>query len=301
MKKYIVTTTIQSPTEATIKFSKMNDWHLIVVGDKKTPHDKYKNINCTYLGPDLQENKYKKLSNFLGWNTIQRRNIGFLYAYECGADIVATVDDDNIPYEHWGKNLLVNQNAEIDVWESSNGFFEPLSITNYKNFWHRGYPIEKVHDKNNVTYLGKKNRTVLVQADLWDGDPDVDAMVRMPHKPNVKFNITQPFASNQISPFNSQNTFISRHVLPYYMVLPFVGRMDDIWGGYNLFRYFKDFLIYSKSTVFQDRNKQDLTTNLEKEIIGYRNTLNLLENQFTLEEISPKAFEAYELYKSYFK
>ena len=33
--KFIVTTTIQPPTEATIRFSKKKDWNLIVVGDKK--------------------------------------------------------------------------------------------------------------------------------------------------------------------------------------------------------------------------------------------------------------------------
>ena len=44
--KFIVTTTIQSPTEATIRFSKKKDWNLIVVGDKKTPSQDYKNIDC---------------------------------------------------------------------------------------------------------------------------------------------------------------------------------------------------------------------------------------------------------------
>ena len=42
MSKFIVTTTIQPPTEATKKFSQMDGWKLVVVGDKKTPHDEYK-------------------------------------------------------------------------------------------------------------------------------------------------------------------------------------------------------------------------------------------------------------------
>ena len=48
MKKYIVTTTIQPPTEATIKYSQMEGWQLVVVGDKKTPHIEYENINIVY-------------------------------------------------------------------------------------------------------------------------------------------------------------------------------------------------------------------------------------------------------------
>ena len=102
MNKYIVTTTINKPTKATIKFSKMVGWTLIVVGDLKTPHDEYRKLNCIYLHPDEQEKKYKELSDSIGWRTIQRRNIGFVEAYKLNADIVATIDDDNIPYDDWG-------------------------------------------------------------------------------------------------------------------------------------------------------------------------------------------------------
>ena len=35
LKKFIVTTTINSPTLATRKFAAMEDWTLIVVGDTK--------------------------------------------------------------------------------------------------------------------------------------------------------------------------------------------------------------------------------------------------------------------------
>ena len=35
------------------------------------------------------------------------------------------------------------------------------------------------------------------------------------------------------------------------MVIPHVGRMDDIWGGYILQQKFKDSLIYNVSTVFK--------------------------------------------------
>ena len=51
------------------------------------------------MTPEKQEILYPELSNTIGWKSIQRRNIGFVYAYQNGADIVATVDDDNIPDE----------------------------------------------------------------------------------------------------------------------------------------------------------------------------------------------------------
>ena len=35
MNKFIVTTTVNEPTEATLLYANMTDWHLIVVGDAK--------------------------------------------------------------------------------------------------------------------------------------------------------------------------------------------------------------------------------------------------------------------------
>ena len=103
MNNAIVTTTIQKPTEATLKFCKLNDWDLIVVGDLKTPENEYKEINCHYITTEDQEVLNKELSDAIEWNTIQRRNMGFLYAYNEGYEVIASVDDDNIPKENWGE------------------------------------------------------------------------------------------------------------------------------------------------------------------------------------------------------
>ena len=43
-------------------------------------------------------------------------------------------------------------------------------------------------------------------------------------------------------------------------------------------------IIFDKPTVYQDRNEQDLVTNLENEIIGYRNTLNLINKKYEFED-----------------
>lgn len=306
MKKIIVTTTINSPTTATIKFAEIaqrDGWVFIIVGDTKTPHNEYlelekKYSNVKYLSPEEQERDYKEISDVIGWKTIQRRNVGFVAAYKMGADIMATVDDDNIPYDNWGQNLYVGKTIDVDLYEPELEVFDPLSITKDNHIWHRGYPIEYLQKRHRVEYKGKTKRKVLVQADLWDGDPDIDAMARLTYKPIVKYSdITEPYCSNKISPFNSQNTFLSREVIPFYSVLPFTGRMDDIWGAYILQHYFPNSVIYNKATVYQDRNVQDLITNLEKEIIGYRNTLRLIKNLTSYEEIIPK--ESSDFYKTY--
>ena len=302
MKKFIVTTTIHSPTKATLKYCAMKDWTLIVIGDKKTPHKSYDNVNCIYLHPDEQEKLYPELSNAIGWNKVMRRNIGFVHAYKLGADIVATVDDDNIPYDDWGEDLLIGKECVCDYYMSESFIAEPLSVTNVKNIWHRGFPLELLK-KRKVTYKGKKIRKVLIQADLWDGDPDIDAIARLTQNEIVKFDITKPYCFNKISPFNSQNTFLAREVIPYYAVLPYVGRMDDIWGGYILQIKFPNSLVYNKASVYQDRNVQDLIKNLEDECIGYRHTLEFVEMNANLELpfIPEIVRKFYKIYRNEFK
>jgi hypothetical protein len=278
MKKFIVTTTIQAPTEATLKYAKMKDWTLIVVGDLKTPHETYNDLDGIYLSPDKQEQMYPGLSKAIGWNCIMRRNIGFIYAYENWADLIASIDDDNIPYKSWGKDIRVGTEQLVDVWDCESILaFDPMKLTNHPKLWHRGYPISHLSLAEGLHYCGKQLKKILFQADLWDGDPDVDAICRQMYQPvDLKLKVDSPFTSELYLPFNSQNTFIAREALPYYMVLPHVGRVDDIWGGY-IAQYLLDTRpLFMPPTTYQKRNEQSIKKNLEDEMYGYVHTDELL-------------------------
>jgi hypothetical protein len=53
MNKFIVTTTINSPTKATFKFAeiaKNKGWLFVIVGDLKTPHTQYERGHRHALG-----------------------------------------------------------------------------------------------------------------------------------------------------------------------------------------------------------------------------------------------------------
>lgn len=307
MKKFIVTTTINPPTEALIKFKEIahkDDWTLVIVGDKKTPEQAYEDFidnKVIYLDPNFQANEYPKLSDILGWNTIQRRNIGFVFAYNQGADVIATVDDDNIPYENWGKNLLIGRPCVMDSFTSGKNILDPLQFTNNINLWHRGYPIQLLRDRHTIEYEGSWDQLKNIQADLWDGDPDIDAICRISQSPEVEFYDINPCTSPDIIPFNSQNTFLSRACFPHYMCLPFVGRMDDIWGAYLLQHKTGFRPVFNNASVYQARNEHDLTKDLEAEMLGYKYSLDFASGNFDKIPINPKTWEAYDIYRSYFK
>jgi len=309
---FIITTTINPPTTATLKFAKIakcNNWKFVIVGDLKTPHEAYRNLEkndaVIYLHPDDQDKMYPELSNIIGWKTIQRRNIGFVYAYQQGASIIATVDDDNIPYDNWGTNLLVGTTCEVDEYKNRLcHFFDPFSVTNQKHLWHRGFPIEHLEVKNNIDLVGTSKVFCSVQADFWDGDPDIDAICRLTQKPLVKFNKFDPFITNQYAPFNSQNTFIHRSAFPYYSVWTNVGRMDDIWASYR-YRAVKQEghnIVYCPASVYQERNPQDLVKNLENECIGYRYTKQFVEkNSNPSSDFVPENVQRFlDIYMEYF-
>jgi hypothetical protein len=299
MIKTIVTTTINKPTEALIKFSKMKDWNLVVVGDKKTPHKFYEdNKDIIYLSPSDQEKISKRLSNLIGWNCIQRRNFGFIYAHKMRSDIIATVDDDNIPYKNWGKNLMVKKKIKARVFKANNNVFDPLSVTEHKKqIWHRGFPIEYIKTTK-TNYLGKKNVNCIVQADLWDGDPDIDAICRIANSPIVKFKKFVQYTSNNISPFNSQNTFIDGKYIKFYYMFPHIGRMDDIWGSYYFQENIKKnvgHIVYASASVYQSRNQHNLTKDLEGEIFGYKHNSEVLKKG-VFKFLPKKSLESYKEY-----
>jgi hypothetical protein len=300
MKKVIVCTTINAPTVAIEKYEALNDWFLVVVGDKKTPL-KYKLRNGVYLSPDDQIKMSEKLSDLIGWNCIQRRNFGLLYAYNLGADIICTVDDDNIPLDNWGNDLLLNKKVVLKEYDTNEIAFDPIGSTNYKQLWHRGFPLELIPNRN---YDSSSIIEIIpdIQADFWNGDPDIDAFCRLEHKPECKFDDNFfPFTSNKFSPFNSQNTFINRKAAKDYFLYPHIGRMDDIWAAYYVLSKGHR-VVYNKATVYQQRNVHNLLEDMKKEYIGYENNLSLIQNLYddskNIEKFLPeRSIHAWDVYK----
>jgi hypothetical protein len=306
MKKFIVTTTINPPTIAYSKFTSLKEWTLIVVGDLKTPHKHYSaSKDLIYLHPKDQEKMSKKLSDLIGWNCIQRRNFGYLLAYKMGADLIATVDDDNIPYNFWGKKIFINKSINVNYYKTKDIAFDPLSIFKFKQkLWHRGFPLQLLDSKKNFT---KKKKKILfdIQANLWNQAPDIDAINRMNlFNENFIFKNIKPYSSNAFIPFNSQNTILSRKVIKNYFLFPHIGRMDDIWAAYYV-QSLGYKVVFDNATVYQARNYHNIYDDFKKEIIGYKNNFELIVNlkkksSFIKKFLPRKSYLAFKIYEKLF-
>ncbi|MHC4426042.1 MAG: hypothetical protein ACYSYV_08105 [Planctomycetota bacterium] len=301
--RVIVTTTINPVTDAIKRFDALSGWHLVVIGDKKTPKP-YRLAGGTYVSPEEQHEYDRQLSDAIGWNCIQRRNFGLLWAHDMGADIVAVVDDDNIPYGDWGQDLMVGRGVEVNYYETELPAFDPVGATNEENIWHRGYPLQLVPKRD----YSKSVERILkpdIQADFWNGEPDVDAICRMEHAPECQFDPSLfPIASNKIAPFNSQNTFMSGALLKDYFLFPHIGRMDDIWASYYL-QAKGHKVVYGKPSVYQARNEHDLIEDMKQEYLGYENNLNIVRDLAVDPEkifgyLPEQSVQAFNLYRRHF-
>ena len=300
MNKFIVCTTINKPTEALLKFSQMEDWMLIVVCDKKTPVEAYRRpeFDSSYiLTPKILEGLYPELSRMLGWNNVDIRNLGFLFAYNHGASIVAMVDDDNVPLPTWGKEIHLGKQCESGfvkyyLCRDDIGVFDPLSVFRRTNgfHWHRGYPIHLVGQRYDHDVQFELNPIQYdIQANLWNIEMDYDATCKMidwyrPEPP--KFNRMDWYTSYHLSPFNMQNTLVSRRALKHCPSIPFTGRMCDIWGAYYC-QAMGHKVLYGPPTVDHiqaDRSWLSLCKDAEEELLGYKCT-KLAEDML---EVEPK-------------
>ena len=145
-EKWIVVTTINYPTNALKKLASLNDWHLVVVADKKTPLDWHLD-NCKFLSVEKQKKLNYSIIDILPWNHYARKNIGYLYAIEHGAKIIYETDDDNMLSDNTISYL--KEITPIALYQADAPVVNPYAHFGQPTVWPRGYPLEYVLSKNN--------------------------------------------------------------------------------------------------------------------------------------------------------
>ncbi len=288
--KWIVITTINPPTAIFNSLAQLTDWQIVVVADKKTP----KNWNfpgVIFLGIEEQEKLPYKIIKLLPWNHYSRKNIGYLYAIEHGAQIIYETDDDNflinnaITYLPEKVNCLVSETKESVI--------NPYIHFGQPTVWPRGYPLKEICTPSNNSYLLKNNVSIPIQQGIVNKDPDVDAIFRLTRNEFVNFSDTSPVALSKgtMTPFNSQNTLFY-HTAFWGLLMPMTTsfRVADIWRGYWVQRLLWDInasLCFLPATAIQERNEHDFLDDFKLELDLYLKahqlikTLNTWNNQST--------------------
>ncbi len=303
-KNAIVTTTIYVPKlldayAADAKKFK-HDVLFVVVGDKKTPAETAgycaklqatSGFRVEYFSVERQEEyllRFPALKAHLPYNSIQRRNVGILFAYQAGCERIATIDDDNflVTKNYLGSHVL-GKKREYPFVRSNTGWVNVCQLLKEKRgrrFYHRGFPVEmRRAEKWNTK---KQTGRAVVNAGLWLGDPDVDAMERLYHFAEPTEAVTYTGKENIAiskdawTPFNSQNTAFLREVIPAYFLSPLIGRYDDIWAAYilkHITNTLGDCITFGAPVVRQERNPHNYWRDLDNERYGHALTMRFVE------------------------
>jgi hypothetical protein len=186
-------------------------------------------------------------ADWIPFDSDNRRNVGYIMALDDGCDFLISIDDDNfsLPEEDFfAAHALVGTNVFIDVRRGSDGWTnicDELEFEPGLDPYPRGFPYDRRRRHRTLTSSRETVRCA-VNAGLWLGDPDVDAIGRLSEKPKALRYRGCPFAlaADTWSPINTQNTALCRPAMAayYYVRMGFaieglnIDRYGDILSGY---------------------------------------------------------------------
>jgi hypothetical protein len=293
MRVALILTTINIPTVLSLYRAHDPDVRFFVACDKKTHKEAYAfvetlpNAECTDYGYTW------KCHNLIGHNTIARRNLALLAALEWGADIIVSIDDDNIPidgYAQYFKKLWYHPPGHGTRWyrhrEDINGapffngvmarphygrWFDPASLC-FPKVVQRGFPQEL--DRDEVRFKPVTGAKIGIAQGMILGDPDTSAVDRISKHPEVH-QVSELLRAGIVTdpretwaPLNSQNIAFIRELAPCFLMVPAYKRGDDIYAGLVAQRIMREHgyhIHFGQPFVLQQRNPHNLLKDLADE------------------------------------
>lgn len=304
MKTSIVTTTINLPRflEAyvpNLQHYGHKDVNIIIVGDTKTPKETEEyvafhagDISVEFWDVKKQEEWFnenyptlkEEIAFAIPYQSIRRRNFGYLRALQLKSDVIITIDDDNYPTGDWLKEHLDAFSAQMPIVMSPNRLVNPCEVLNCNHYpiYMRGYPISEIFNDEFIQSTENKNRIVLNMG-LWTNKPDVDSYTNIIYPDLKSEGQTQGkrFAckTGHYIPVNTQNTAFLKEVMPAFYLLfqdssiyeNKIDRFDDIWSGFILQKIahaLGDTISFGAPLADHQRNTHDFNKDLKIEFSG---------------------------------
>ncbi|CAD7944598.1 unnamed protein product [Amoebophrya sp. A25] len=295
--RWIVVTSIFQPSDAVRKLGEMTKkgWCFVVVADVNGPTDYDDVEGVVYLTPQHQKRLHYHIVDYIPWRHFGRKNIGFLYAIEHGAEVIYDTDDDNRikeleipiwlpernetleggPYvplkmysvdQKWNRNVV---NSYLD--------FEP---TCGERIWPRGFPLDNINDAKDqhpqLTEMEGAKKPPAIQQFLADEDPDVDAIFRLTGQLPCRFAEKRHavvLPKGQLTPYNAQCVVNLKSAF-WALLLPVTvnGRVSDIWRSYiaqKLLWDIDEHVAFMPAHVIHDRVFHDYLKDFQSELDLY--------------------------------
>lgn len=271
----IVITSIFEPTKAVVEIAQRNsnnDFDFIIAADKKSP-DTYEIENCIYYTLEQQQKDAFSLGSLCPTGHYARKNLGYLLAVSRGCQYLIETDDDNIPLPSFWDVPQLQVKARLCTdqdWVNIYRYFTDALI------WPRGLPLNKIQiPPTPLASLKEEELNCPIQQGLANENPDVDALYRLICTLPQSFQGQHRVGLTKGSwcPFNSQNTIWFPEAYPLLYLPAYCSfRMTDIWRSFVAQRICWEnnwSLLFSPSSVYQERNEHDLMRDFKDEIPGY--------------------------------
>ena len=304
-KRWAVVTTIFEPSEAVRRQVRLEGWCLVVVADESSA--KEYNTGWTkgegngaviYLTPKEQKAMNVPFVNALPWNHFGRKNVGYMYAIQHGAEVIWDFDDDNM-LKFWmsgaappgapsleasipNKENCVEGHMEVLLpkghsWPTFNPY--PKLGAPTLPSWPRGLPLDDIKIaasfNTSLQAVTIDCSDIGVLQSLADYQPDVDAIFRFTQQIPFWFKRAKEtrhlmVPTGVMTPYNAQATLhFSSSFFGLFLPVTVNGRVSDIWRSYIAQRLFWDVGIKlgfaARPLVVQDRNEHSYTKDLSGE------------------------------------
>lgn len=270
----LVVTTINQPNEALRVLgagAEARQIPFFILGDTKSPDD-FSLPGGQFVSLAQQHARFPAFARALPSSHYVRKNVGYLLAFESGAEEIQETDDDNIPRDEFWDST---PDSTVEVVRTDRGWFNVYALFSEETIWPRGFPLQYLQTSRSVGLEKEGAPSGYVRQGLADENPDVDAVYRLTRKLPITFQRRGPviLPAGIWSPFNSQNTLFQRAAFPLlYLPSKCSFRMTDIWRSFVAQRCLWEMdggVLFHSATVWQERNEHSLLRDFEDEIPGY--------------------------------
>lgn len=267
LKIFLVVPTIRNLSFLKYWKSEFKNCHLIVIEDNPEFKVLVDNLNFLsvnrYCYTDIKKD-FGKEEWIIPRKNAGIRSYGFYKAYQLGADVIITIDDDCYQVE----TDFVQKHISNLCFKAPSGWMNTYPNPNF--FYTRGIP-----------YSNREKISIMISHGLWSGSLDLDAKTEFKIKTSINEK-PYPFF-RQILPFGyyypmcSMNLAFKRQVVPL-MFFPMMGqdsegnkwkydRYDDIWAGI-FSKKIMDHLnlgVINGSPFVEHKKASNVSDNLKKE------------------------------------
>ncbi|KAK3581710.1 hypothetical protein CHS0354_003596 [Potamilus streckersoni] len=292
-KRWAVVRATSYPTNAVRKIASDNNWCLVIVADINTPSKDeylttlgYSGRKIVFLNVADQDILFSDISTAIPWGHIGRKNVGYLFAIQKGAEWIWDFDHNNEGV--LDINIINNLNT-MSVLQTCRGhhkLFNPYAYfgVNETYIWPRGFPLEFARDTSTRPNLCNGN--IAIKSVIANREPDVDATFRFSREYPITFEATQTFPFILVPryshcPFNERATLWTKQAF-YYMALPtsIHSRVSDIWRSYIAQHFFhreEINLLFSPPYVVQTNGDQNILEDFQAEMDIYKKSSSLID------------------------